>query len=106
MTEATVIKAEPGFVLVLAKEDKDGAYREYDREPIIAWGIDPDGRPNPITVGGLERWAIGKPGILYPDGRVHWGGDIGGLYSENVDQWFIDVTVEVKANKGSATDPS
>ena|ERR1700693_5651257 len=75
-----VIRAEPNFATIHFSFffDDDEDPKTYDikaglyREPIIAWRIEDDGYPTPITPSGACNFddSHGLTGVMWPDGRV------------------------------------
>jgi hypothetical protein len=71
-TTGTVIKAEPGFGLLIACTDEE-KYRVdvNDACPIIAWRVSTMG-VYPVTVAAAHWQRLKNPtGVLHPDGRVY-----------------------------------
>jgi hypothetical protein len=108
---AKLIKADPGFAVVLAFKDHDErVFKERLRDPIIAWDLGRDRTPlpidkdeywsaaSPITVSGTESyWGSeqdqdrAKMGILCPDGKVRLDGC---QCFESIDAWLAAISKE------------
>ena len=64
-----IIKADPGYELLILMDWEAGYEFEFSRIPIIAWRVCDEPEPSPITVNGSEELSNRKA-ILCPNGNV------------------------------------
>jgi len=71
---AQTVPAERGTFLLLLIEDDDKAKRSLQFQPVIAWLIERNSEPVPVTVHGIEAGVTNRYAIRNPNGSISdWG---------------------------------
>jgi hypothetical protein len=84
-----IIQANPDFFVARAFTDEAGKLTHHKVIPIIAWRLEDDETPSPITLDGDFDHAGGDPWtIILPDGKESGG--------QTAFDWFINLQRKYK----------
>lgn len=88
-----IIAAYPGFYVLETMADYTGYPAVEDKRPVIAWVLDDDFIPHPVTLYGVQT----ESDILHPDGSIAVS-DNG--WCQSVEEWIARQQREYTEKRG------